>query len=97
MKKFDKIGYGLIVGIILPVFGFLLGYYVKFYPRPLGTYWNYMANATVYQTEILTFSLVPNLFLFYFLFFRWKLDEATKGLVFVSILYVILVVSLSYL
>ena len=97
MEKFDKIIYGVIAGLALPVIGFFLGYYVKFSPRPLAVYWSYLANGSIYQTEILTFSLVPSLFLFYFLFFRWKLDQATKGLVFVSILYVILVVSLSYL
>lgn len=97
MEKFDKTHYGIIVGLILPVLGFFLGYYVKFSPRPLALYWDYMIKSTIYQTEILTFSLVPSLFLFYFLFFRWKLDQATKGLVLVSLVYVIIVVSLSYL
>jgi hypothetical protein len=39
------------------------------------------------SNKIFTFCMLPTLFLFYFVFFVWKLEEASKGLVAISLVF----------
>jgi hypothetical protein len=93
MKRFDKLAYGAILAIVLPVLGFFAGYffYFEFAPRTMKTYWNLLIRPGIDNSEVLTFSMLPSLFFFYFIFFHWKLDHASKGFVMVSLIYVSLI------
>ncbi len=87
MKRFDKLIYGLILGALLPVLGFYLGYLIK-YSGSVKGYWLLLSQPTASQNEVFTFCMLPSLLFFYLVFFRWKLDQASKGLVAASLVYV---------
>ena len=92
-KKYDKISYGLIAGLIFPIIGFLISYLVKGDESSISNYWlmfikdSSEANSYVAEIyantrkEILTFCLISNMLLFYPTFFTWKMDRFSKGVV----------------
>jgi ABC-type bacteriocin/lantibiotic exporter with double-glycine peptidase domain len=87
-KDFDKVWMGVVFGVVFSVIGFFLAKFVK---DKQGSYtveafWNLMVGQTDYYLEILTFSLLPNMLAFYFLFFRWQMDKAVRGLIFATIM-----------
>jgi ABC-type bacteriocin/lantibiotic exporter with double-glycine peptidase domain len=88
-EKLDKIWVGLVFGGLLPVIGFFVS---KLFKDREGSYsvqayWNLLIGQNDYYLDILTFSLIPNLLAFYFFFFMWKMDQALKGLIFMTIIY----------
>jgi hypothetical protein len=87
LKKMDRAIIGVLLGAILPIVGFIISYYVKTYGTDVdfSGYINRAINGDE-QQDILIFSMLPNMFLFYFTNFRWNLMEFTKGLVAVTIL-----------
>ena len=96
-SKWDNPWTGIISGAIGPVIGFFVGYYFKLSSKaPISTYWRYLWD-TMFQDEIFTFAMLPNMFLFFFFFFQWKHDQSSKGLVAVSLIYVVAFLSIKYL
>lgn len=96
MQKYDKAWFGLVTALVLPPVGYLLSYFVKFYPRPFSAYWRIFLNIDDEQTQIFTFAMLPSLFLFYFILFQWKMDIASKSFVGVSLLYVTIFVIIKF-
>jgi len=98
LKKMDKALIGVLLGAFLPVIGFIISYYVKTYGTDVD-FSGYMSRALngQEQQDILIFSMLPNMFLFYFTNFRWNLMEFTKGLVAVTILLGLMLVLLTVL
>ena len=96
LKKFDKMSVGIIVGIILTVAGFFISYPIltRGLDMTLAQYVNY-AQVGADKQNIMIFCLLPNMFLFYFTNFRWHLNELTKGLVGITLLFGIMLVILS--
>lgn len=92
-NKIDNIWFGLGIGAILPVIGFVLSKFVKDKSGSYTwkAYFNLMTGQTNYYLEILTFSLLPSMLFFYLLFFQWKLDQAARGLIFMTIVAIALV------
>ena len=89
VQRFDKTLTGVIVGIVLPILGFVLSFYIKTVSRPdidFDQYINLALNATADQQDILIFCMMPNMFLFYLTNFRWSIYEFTKGIVAVTLL-----------
>lgn len=86
--RLNNLWIGLIIGFLLPLLGFFLSKPFKFPSGNYSSYWNLLVSNTHYSTEILTLSLIPNMLLFYFLFFQWRTDQAAKGLVFSTIIWV---------
>lgn len=88
-EKLDKLWFGLVLGAVLPMLGFLISKFFKDRDGSysLKAYWNLLVGQNVHYMDILTFSLIPNLLAFYFFFFMWKMDQALKGLIFMTILY----------
>lgn len=89
-EKLDKLYIGLIIGGLLPVLGFFVS---KLFKDKEGSYsvkayWNLLVGQNDYYLDILVFSMIPSLLAFYFLFFVWKLDKASRGLVFMTIFYI---------
>lgn len=87
MEKYDKTINGILAGLILPI----LGYIVSFFVKTRGTdidftgYWEYTLRGEQ-QQDILIFCLIPNMFFFYFTNFRWNAYNMTKGLVGVTLI-----------
>ncbi len=97
IKKYNTVWYGIIAAIILLVIGFMLSYIVKGYPSDItfSRYLKFLTNGSSDRLDILIFSILPNMLLFYFVNFRWQLYEFVKGLVLVSVLFCLLIVFLS--
>ena len=96
LEKYDTIVYGVIVGLILPIIGFIVSYFIK--TRGIDiTFDDYFFNRLLHSEEkmdIVIFSMIPNMFLFYFVNFKWDMFEFTKGIVGVTLVMGILVVIL---
>jgi len=93
-EKYDKMSYGLILGLVLPIVGFILSYFIKTMDMEnmsLGQYLsNYIASSD--KMDITIFAMLPNMLLFYFVNFKWNMFEFTKGIVGVTLIMGITVV-----
>lgn len=98
IKKFDTFKYGALCGITLPILGFFISFLVNGSEMRLETYWQVFTqssdvisvNKDIYadsRQSILVFCLLPNLLLFYFCFFQYKLDKFSKGLVGITLIF----------
>lgn len=97
MDKFDKPLYGLIAGIILPFIGYAIGKQVIGRSLSWGEYWSYFQSGGDYMNQIFTISMLPTLFMFYFIFFQWKMEYASKGYVAISLVYTAVFMIIKYL
>lgn len=79
--KVDKWQWGVALGVILPIIAFFLFWLWKFSDRSWSQLWDFMTLASAYRSNILVFPLIPNLLLFYFSNFLYRLDRFTVGLV----------------
>ncbi|MFK8038198.1 MAG: hypothetical protein AB8B74_07920 [Crocinitomicaceae bacterium] len=96
VRKYDNVWVGIIVAFVLLVIGFVLSYFVKGYPTvSFSKYLRYLTNGNSDRMDILIFSILPNMILFYFTNFRWQLYEFVKGLVVVSVIFCLIIVLLS--
>lgn len=97
IKKYDTVWIGIFTAIILIIVGFLLSYLVKGYSTGIAfsRYVKFVTNDSPDRMDILIFSMIPNMLLFYFTNFRWQFYEFVKGLVVVSVLFALLIVLLS--
>lgn len=93
-EKYDKMSYGLILGLTLPIIGFLLSYAVKTMGMEDTSLSQYISNyiASGDKMDITIFSMLPNMLLFYFVNFKWNMYEFTKGIVGVTLVMGITVV-----
>tara|TARA_B100000809_G_scaffold217483_1_gene223676 strand:- start:133 stop:447 length:315 start_codon:yes stop_codon:yes gene_type:complete len=94
IKKYDKISFGLTIGLLLPVIGFVVSYFIKAAPLEI-TFGDYFTNHLLHsedKMDIIIFSMIPNMFLFYFVNFKWAMYEFTKGIVGITLVMGILVV-----
>lgn len=96
LEKFDKVIYGLGLGFILPIIGYYLSYLVKGRNVDWNTYVEYTIQTSEYQQDILIFCLIPNMLLFYFTNFRWRLYEFTKGLVGITVVALLILIFMTY-
>ncbi|MFV0289940.1 MAG: hypothetical protein ACK5IJ_03460 [Mangrovibacterium sp.] len=85
LNKRDKISLGLLIGMILPAFTFVLIYLSRGEDVGLSVYiitlWKIKA-----LTLILTFSVLPNL-LFFMLFNKLKYELAMRGVMMATVIY----------
>lgn len=88
-EKLDQLWFGLLLGTLLPVVGFFISKLVKDREGTYSVkaYWNLLVGDNDYYMQILTFSLLPNLLVFYLFFFQWQMDKALKGLIFITVIY----------
>lgn len=94
LKKYDKVSYGLTIGLFLIVIGFILSYFVKTAGLhiPFNEYFFNNLLKSDDKMDIIIFSMIPNMFLFYFVNFRWALYEFTKGIVGITLVMGIFVI-----
>ena len=95
--KYDTGLFGTLTALLFPVLGFLMSYYIKYYPGSIRGFWNVFVHDDGEQTQIFTLSMIPSLFLFYFILFQWKMDRASKSFVGVSIIYVTIFAYIKFL
>ncbi len=94
IKKYDKMSYGLILGLTLPIVGFIFSYFIKTMGMEDMTLSQYISNyiSSGDKMDITIFSMLPNMLLFYFVNFKWNMYEFTKGIVGVTLIMGITVV-----
>ncbi|MCC5923789.1 MAG: hypothetical protein JJT77_08385 [Crocinitomicaceae bacterium] len=80
-NKVDKKAVGIFVGAILPVVAFIAYWQWKLSDRDWEQLMYFIKLSSDNRNDILVFSLVPNLILFYFSNFQLRLDQFTMGLV----------------
>lgn len=86
-SKIDKIWVGMLAGAILPVIGFFLSKSVLASGATVGQYWRLMnAPELEINKDILVFSMLPSMFMFWVFYFGMKTDRAAKGLVFITLI-----------
>jgi hypothetical protein len=87
IKRLDHFLVGFAAGTVLPFIGFWITYLVVIYANNLSwkRFWNMFNTSAEHRAEVLTLSLIANMFAFYLFFFRWKLDRASRGLVAVTL------------
>jgi hypothetical protein len=93
-EKYDKVGKGVIIGLTLPILGFFIAYLVLAKPHDISLhsfFFNHLLH-TPEKKSIIGFSMLPNMFLFYFVNFRWNMYDFTKGIVGVTLIMGIIVV-----
>ncbi len=91
LAKFDKVHWGIISGLSLTILRFFISYPILtngIQDMTMSRYFNYMFNG-VDKQNVMIFCLLPNMFLFYLVNFRWRMVEFTKGLVGVTFLFAI--------
>lgn len=97
-SKFDTVAIGVIAGLILPIIGFVISYYVKNRTGAVDfdQYIDMAFRGSAEQQDILIFTLIPNMLMFYFSNFRWNWYKFTKGLVFVTVVCLVGLILLTY-
>ena len=96
--KWNKFKYGLIAGFISPVIGFLIAYLVigkNLSFLQFSSYFFGEINSNNIVSEIylemrqntLMFCLLMNMLIFYFSFFIFKIDQFSKGIVGLTLLW----------
>jgi len=97
IAKLDNKLIGLVFGFILPFIGFLIAFLIKGYGTVEFKSFVAMAtNASDYQQDILILCLIPNMLMFYFSNFRWKINKFTMGLVAITVLELLILIFLTY-
>ncbi len=92
MKKFDKWQIGALFAIIMPIIGFFFYWEWRFEGWSWERLYGFMKSSSDNRNNILIFPLVPNLIMFYFSNFQFRMDKFTQGLVGVTIILAIPVV-----
>ncbi len=87
----------MISGILFPFIGFFISFLI-IGGESFSTFWEiFLKDANIYKSEVqdfyketrqnvLMFCLMSNLLLFYFSFFLFKIDQFSKGLVFITLI-----------
>jgi hypothetical protein len=89
IQKLDKFWIGTLAGTLLPFLGFWIVYLYVSYERSLSwaTFWKMFNTGDDHRAAVMTLSLIANMLAFWLFFFYWKLNHASKGLVFVTMLF----------
>lgn len=97
VDKYDHFLLGVLAGLILPVIGFFIQFLV--FKWGYGFTFDYFietATSTPSKlSNVLTLCAITNMLGFYLVFFRWKLDRASRGLVFMTLMMGAIIVYLS--
>ncbi|MEO9257103.1 MAG: hypothetical protein ABI207_01905 [Crocinitomicaceae bacterium] len=86
IKKYDTTLMGLILALVLPIITYLILFLAKAHHLSFSEFTYLVFNNASYRVDVLTMCVLPNMFLFYFVNFRFHMNKFTKGLVIISIL-----------
>lgn len=90
IKKYNRLSYGLMTGIFLPLFIFLLIFAFRYNDISLSEYLIQLWNMNIIF-KILSLCAFVNILLF-FLFNRLRMDSAMKGVIMATLLFALLFV-----
>ncbi|PWH81888.1 hypothetical protein [Brumimicrobium oceani] len=93
-KKLDSRLMGVVFGIALTIIGFVVFWQWKYSDRSFSQLYTLISASENHRNDLLVFSLIPNLLLFYFTNFQWRWDRFTTGLVGVTIILTVVVAAL---
>lgn len=93
-SKFDAPLVGLILGVIVPLFGVFIFYKFNFKTLDFGEFIDYVSRKRVFP-QLLSLSVIANLGLF-FIFIWKKFYYSAKGVIAATFLYVLVVIILKY-
>jgi len=81
LQKLDTRIAGILIGILFPLIVILVIWQTQMGDRTLGQFFRFLGSRSSLQNNILIMLVIPNMFVFYFTNFRWKMDKFTTGLV----------------
>jgi len=77
--KYDTAKHGLIFFVCLFILGLALAYFSFIYPSSFKTFYKIMLyGKNDVQTQLFTLTMLPALFAFYFVQFRWQMHRASQ-------------------
>lgn len=94
-EKYDKMAFGIITGLLLPVIIYLFFYIFSKGHLSLPEYFNKIIKADII-THIISLCVFPNIILF-LLFNRLDMLKATRGVLGITIFWAIVVFSVKFL
>jgi hypothetical protein len=88
MFKKDNLGFGILLGLIAPVFGLIIYYFFAFYSRDVGfmEFLGYMKQYKGLLTGVSSISLVANAVLFT-IYINSQRDKTAKGIFVATLIY----------
>ncbi|ULQ50605.1 hypothetical protein [Flavihumibacter fluvii] len=88
MLKKDNLRLGILYGLLGPVFGMIIYYFVAFYTRNVGfmEFLNYLKQYKTLLTGVSSISLIANAILFT-IFINTRKDQTAKGIFIATLLY----------
>ncbi len=81
-KKYDTGKHGMILFGILLIIGLMLSYFTFIYPSSLKAFFGILLyKKNDLQTQLFTLTILPAMFMFYFIQFRWQMNRASQAFV----------------
>jgi hypothetical protein len=85
----DNLRFGLVVGIIAPLFGMLIYYFWKFFPTfSIGDFLHVLLQQKTLITALISFSLFANAVVFTF-YVNTRRDRTAKGIFIITCIYAV--------
>lgn len=77
--KYDTPKHGLIAFLVMILIGLNLSYFTFIYPSSLKAFFSILLyKKNDLQTQLFTLSVLPAMFMFYFIQFRWQMNRASQ-------------------
>jgi hypothetical protein len=96
MFKKDNLPFGIVLGAIAPLFGFLGYYFWKFYPTfSLKDFFDLLMAQTTLISGLSTFALLINVALLT-VYLNRRLDKTAKGIFAISVLYALVALAIKF-
>jgi hypothetical protein len=87
MLKKDNLKLGIVLGIVAPFIGFLLYYFIKFYPTySLSDFLGFLKVNKSLITVVVSLSLMANAVIFTY-YINAQKDQTAKGIFIVTVIY----------
>ena len=86
MLKKDNLRLGIVLGIFAPLIGFIIYYFVKFYPLNFSDYLEALRLYKSLVTLVVSLSLLANAVLFT-IYINLHKDQTAKGIFIVTVVY----------
>jgi hypothetical protein len=87
--------FGLIIGLLMPVLGIVVMYFMWFHSSSFGTFFSHVSSDHQLAAKVLSLSLIAELIPFIY-FTNKRLDNSARGIFIATIIYGVLIVLLKY-
>lgn len=86
---------GFIIGLIMPMFGLLVMYLLKFQGQSFDTFYHVLLREHDVTAKVLSLSIIANIIPFIF-YTNKRLDLTARGVLIATVLYAVLIVLLKF-